>query len=81
MKPLISTSVFGLIPLPHLSERTGHEWKAGTDELATKLRELGYGNLCPCAEDEPANAKYNVDRLALFAQLIFAIWRRRGEDR
>jgi hypothetical protein len=79
MKPLVSTSVFGLVPLPQLPERNVEECRAGADSLSAELRELGSGDLR--AECRLANAKYDADRLSLYAQLIFAIWRRRGEDR
>ena len=80
MKPLFSTSVFGLVPLPQLSERDWDESRGRTD-ASGESRELGSGDLCPCAEDQLANAKNYTDRLALYARLIFGIFRRRGEDR
>ena len=82
MKPLVSTSVFGLVPLPQLPERNADERRVGTDALSAEPRELGSGDLfCPCAEDSLVNDKRNFDRLSFYAQLVFAIWRRRGEDR
>jgi hypothetical protein len=82
MKPLVNTSVFGLVPLPQLPERHGDERRTGTDALSAELREMASEDLCyPCAEARLANVKYNAERLGLYAQLVFAIWRRRGEDR
>jgi len=82
MKPLVSTSVYGLVPLPQLPERNGDEWKAATDALPAEPPELSSGDLC-CrrAEDRLASIRSSADRLVLYAQLIFSIWRRRGEDR
>jgi len=88
MKPLVSTSVFGLVPLPHLSETHDRDRKPACDVRPDPPQELGPAELCfPFAEDSLANgglpySHCNVGRMGFYAQLVSAIWRwRRNEDR
>src|SRR5262245_35968050 len=77
MKPLVNTSVFGLVPLPQLPESDGEEWKRLSDARAAEPQELSPGELgSPLPEDRVASPRRNADRMGLCAQLIFAIWRR-----
>ena len=88
MKPLVSTSVFGLVPLPQMSETHDRDWKPASDVRPDPPQELGPVEYCfPFAEDtlakeELAYSHCNVGRMGFYAQLVSAIWRwRRDEDR
>jgi hypothetical protein len=77
MKPLVNTSVFGLLPLPQLPESDGEEWKPLCDAPAAQPRELNPGDLgSPLADDKVANPRCSPDRMGRCAHLILAIWRR-----
>jgi hypothetical protein len=88
MKPLVSTSVFGLVPLPQLSETHDRDRKPACDVRPDAPQEMGPAECCfPFAEDtlakeELAYSHCNVGRMGFYAQLVSAIWRwRRDEDR
>jgi len=82
MKPLVNTSVFGLVPLPQLPESGGGEWKPLSDAPAAEPQELSPGELrSPLPEDRVASPRRNADRMGLCAQLIVTIWRRLSGNR
>jgi len=82
MKPLVSTSVFGLVPLPQLSETHDRNRKPASDVRPDPTLELGPAGYCfPFVEDTLANKELaysncNVGRMGFYAQLVAAIWRR-----
>jgi len=87
MKPLVSTSVFGLVPLPQLSETHDRDWKPASDVRLDATQELGPAEYCfPFAEDTLANEELayshcSVGRMGFYAQLVVAIWRRLWDNR
>jgi hypothetical protein len=86
MKPLVSTSVFGLVPLPQLSETHDRDCKPASDVRPDPTQELGPAEYCfPFVEDELAKEElaYShciVGRMGFCAQLVSAIWRRRRDE-
>jgi len=80
MKPLVNTSVFGLVPLPQLPESDGEEWKPLADAPAAEPQEPG-DLRSPLPEDREASPRRNANRMGVCAQLIVAIWRRLSGNR
>src|SRR5262249_43574680 len=75
MKPLVSTAVLGLVPLP-----------PAPDVQPAATREMDPGDCCQFAEDAVGNQELtrplcNAGRMGLYALLWSAIWRRWYEIR
>jgi len=78
MKPLVSTSVLGLVPLPQLPENNDAEWKRGADAGPVLAQALGSGD---CQSTPGGANRQLVGRMGFCALLFSAIWRRRHTDR
>ena len=74
MKPLVSTSVYGLVPLPQLPESTvrerDHCW-AAQPQPAPDLEH----------NEELASCHCKAQRKLILRQWFFTIWRQREADR
>ena len=68
MKPLVNTSVFGLLPLPPVPESS--EWRRASEPLPTQAATLG-------DEEEQARLPCEVNRRGIWLRWFHAMWRNR----
>jgi hypothetical protein len=68
MKPLVDTSVFGLVPLPHVSKCS--EWRHASEPLSIQAATLE-------DEEEPARSQCEVNRRGIWLRWLHAMWRNR----
>jgi hypothetical protein len=68
MKPLVDTSVFGLVPLPHVPECS--EWGHASEPLSIQAATLE-------DEEEQARSQCEVNRRGIWLRWLHAMWRNR----
>jgi len=77
MKPLVSTSVLGLVPLPQQPESNDVDWKRDTNVEFSSPQPLGFREYCHLehsTSQELVLSRCDAGRMGFFALLLSAIW-------